>query len=150
MHNKILHNVRVIQKCIIVRHDNKILALKRAADDHSRGGNWDLPGGGYEQGEDVIAAIKREVMEEAGLTVNSLHPIFFANRIGVAEGFFQGDTVFGVCYVSSDWEGEVVLSSEHTEYQWITPAEFALFNFGADSGFFVEAIDAYTSLLSHA
>lgn len=42
MSTKILSNVRVIQKCIIVNHDKKILALKRGADDHSRGGNWDL------------------------------------------------------------------------------------------------------------
>ena len=143
MSTKILNNVRLIQKCIIVNGEGKILALKRAADDHSRGGNWDLPGGGYEQGEEVIGAIKREVMEEAGLTVNTLRPIFFANRIGVNEGFFQGDTVFATCYISTDWEGEVVLSDEHTEYKWVTPNEFKYFDFGADSGFFAQAIEAY-------
>jgi 8-oxo-dGTP diphosphatase len=148
MPTKILNNVRLIQKCIVVNKDGKILALKRAADDHSRGGNWDLPGGGYEQGEEVVAAIEREVMEEAGLTVNSLNPIYFASRIGVEAGFFQGDTVFATCYASSDWEGEVVLSNEHTEYRWVTPEEFKSYNFGEDSGFFVEALNAYTSLLS--
>ena len=158
MITKILNNVRLIQKCIIVRNDGKVLALKRAPDDHSRGGNWDLPGGGYEQGEDVIEAIKREVIEEAGLVVHSLQPIFFTNRIGVGEGFFKGDTVFATCYTCSDWEGMstealakeegVVLSSEHTEYQWVKPEEFKSFNFGADSGFFVQALDAYISTLS--
>jgi 8-oxo-dGTP pyrophosphatase MutT (NUDIX family) len=143
MVTKILNNVRLIQKCLIVGKDGKILALKRAADDHSRGGNWDLPGGGYEYGEEVIAAIKREVMEEVGLTVNSLRPVFFANRMGVGEGFFRGDTVFATCYMSSDWEGEVVISSEHTEYKWVNPEEFRSYDFGADSGFFLEAIDAY-------
>jgi 8-oxo-dGTP diphosphatase len=146
--SKILNNVRLIQKCIIVRDDGKILSLKRAADDHSRGGNWDLPGGGYEQGELVIDAIKREVMEEVGLVVGDLTPVFFTNHMGVEEGFFQGDTVFATCYASSDWEGEIVLSSEHTEYKWITPEEFKTYNFGEDSGFFVEALDAYISTLS--
>lgn len=143
MTNKILNKVRLIQKCIIVGKDGKILALKRAPDDHSRGGNWDLPGGGYEQGEDVIEAIKREVMEEVGLTVISTFPVYFTNRIGVAEGFFQGDTVFGSCYLSTDWVGEVVLSSEHVEYQWVTPEDLKDLDFGADSGFFAEAIRAY-------
>lgn len=147
MSSKILNNVRLIQKCIIVRENlpagRQVLALKRAPDDHSRGGNWDLPGGGYEQGEDVISAIKREVMEEVGLVVNTLSPIYFTNRIGVEEGFFKGDTVFGTCYVSSDWGGEVALSTEHTEYKWVTPEELKSCNFGADSGFSVEAIDAY-------
>ncbi len=150
MTTKILNNVRLIQKCIIVNKDGTVLALRRAADDHSRGGNWDLPGGGYEEGEEVIAAIKREVMEEAGLTVNSLSPVFFANRIGVEIGFFKGETVFATCYSSKDWEGEVRLSDEHIEYRWVKPEEFKTFNFGADSGFFVESIVAYTTLSSHS
>jgi len=168
MSNKILSNIRLIQKCIIVNREGKILAIKRAADDHSRGGNWDLPGGGYEQGEMVISAIKREIMEEVGLTVEHLAPVYFTNKIGVKEGFFQGENVFGVCYVSSDWEGlpaeatgsrngrigsmrdsvvaqegEIVLSDEHTEYQWFSPQDFIKLNFGADSGFFVASIKAY-------
>lgn len=143
MSNKIISNVRLIQKCIIINHGGKILALRRAPNDHSRGGNWDLPGGGYEQGEDVIEAIKREVMEEVGLTVISASPVYFTNRIGVSEGFFKGDTVFGACYACSDWVGEVELSSEHVEFQWVTTEEFKSLNFGADSGFFVEAIEAY-------
>lgn len=143
MSNKILNNVRLIQKCIMINRDGKILALKRAPDDHSRGGNWDLPGGGYEQGEDAIEAIKREVMEEVGLTVISASPVYFTNRIGVSKGFFEGDTVFGACYVSSNWTGEVILSNEHVEFRWVTPVEFKTFDFGADSGFFAEAIEAY-------
>ena len=146
--SKILNNVRLIQKCIIVGDDGKILALKRAPDDHSRGGNWDLPGGGYEQGEEVISAIKREVMEEVGLTANVLIPIYFANNMGVKEGFFQGENVFGVCYMCRDWEGDVVISSEHTEYKWFMPDEFIKLNFGADNGFFVASMKAYSTLLS--
>lgn len=143
MSNKILQNVRLIQKCIVVRDDGKILALKRSLDDHSRGGNWDLPGGGYEQGEDVISAITREVQEEAGLIVHNPQPIFFANKIGVKEGFFEGDTVFGICYLCLDWDGEVVLSSEHVESQWVKPNDFLGYDFGADSGFFKASLEGY-------
>ena len=144
---KILQNVRLIQKCIIVGHSDKILALKRAGDDHSRGGNWDLPGGGYEQGEEVISAIKREVREEAGLIAHTLRPLHVANHLNVAEGFFAGDNVFGLCYVCTDWEGEVTLSAEHTEYQWVTPSEFASLNFGLDNNFFHDSITAYNATL---
>ncbi len=143
MSNKILQNVRLIQKCIVVRDDGKILALKRSLDDHSRGGNWDLPGGGYEQGEDVISAITREVQEEAGLIVHNPQPIYFTGKIGVKEGFFRGDTVFGMCYASSDWSGGVALSSEHVEYKWITPKELLTYSFGADNGFFQASLSAY-------
>ena len=143
---KILQNVRLIQKCIIVGEDCKLLALKRAGDDHSRGGNWDLPGGGYEQGEQVIEAIRREVREEAGLTAHTLSPIFIDNHMNVEKGFFAGLNVFGVCYTCFDWEGEVTLSDEHTDYQWVTAQEFAELTFGDDNGFFGEAIKASSTL----
>lgn len=147
MSNKILQNVRLIQKCIVIREDGKILALKRSPDDHSRGGNWDLPGGGYEQGEDVIPAITREVQEEAGLSVLNPQPIYFTGKIGVKEGFFQGDTVFGMCYICSDWSGVVALSSEHVEYRWITPEELLTYSFGSDNGFFKASLEAYIKKL---
>jgi 8-oxo-dGTP diphosphatase len=145
---KILDNVRLIQKCLIIRSDGKILALKRSADDYSRGGNWDLPGGGYERGEQVIEAIRREVKEEAGLIANTLHPIFVDNHMNVKKGFFAGLNVFGICYVCKDWEGEVILSDEHTEYQWVTAEEFAQLSFGDDNNFFSNSINTYTTLFS--
>ena len=140
---KILQNVRLIQKCLIIDPAGKILALKRSSDDHSRGGNWDLPGGGYEQGEQVIEAIKREVFEEAGLTAKNLRPIFVDNHMNVEKGFFAGLNVFGICYECTDWVGEVALSDEHTDYQWVTAEEFAQLSFGDDNGFFVASIQAY-------
>lgn len=143
MSSKILNNVRVIQKCIVVRDDGRILALKRAADDHSRGGSWDLPGGGYEEGEQVVEAVIREVQEEAGLVVRQVRPLYIANHMDIKEGFFAGLNVFGVCYVSTEWSGEVVISDEHAKYMWLTVEEFTDLDFGADNGFFKESIDMY-------
>jgi 8-oxo-dGTP pyrophosphatase MutT (NUDIX family) len=101
----------------------------------------------HEKGEQVIEAIKREIKEEAGLTVHTISPIFIDNHMNVNKGFFEGLNVFGVCYVCSDWEGEVVLSDEHTEYQWVTPSEFSKLTFGDDNGFFVASINAYRDSL---
>lgn len=147
---KILSNVRLIQKCIIVGKDQKILALKRIVNDHSRGGCWDLPGGGYEQGEEVVSAIKREVKEEAGLEVLDVQPIYFTNRLGIKVGFFQGDTVFATTYVCHNWRGEVQLSDEHVEFEWVTPEQFLTLEFGSDDGYFADSMRAYLALLSHA
>lgn len=122
--------------------DGSILALKRAGDDHSSGGNWDLPGGGYEQDEDVIESIKREVMEEVGIIAKNVTPVFFANNSAIT-GYFQGGNVFGICYLCKEWEGEIKLSSEHVEYIWIDPKEFAELDFGEDCGFFKASISAY-------
>lgn len=153
---KILQNVRLIQKCLIVNKDGLVIALKRNADDHSRGGNWDPPGGGYEEGEKVLEAIKREIKEEVGLVAKSLQPIFVDNHMNVKKGFFAGLNVFGICYVCTDWEGlpaiagakegEIILSDEHTEYQWMTPEDFSQLSFGEDNGFFAGSITAYQAL----
>lgn len=143
MANKVIQNVRLIQKCFIVNSDNKVLALKRPLDDKSRGGCWDTPGGGYEEGENVVEAIVREIKEESDLTANNLTPIFIANNIGIKEGFFAGQNVFGICYSCRDWEGEVKLSEEHTEYKWVTPQEFLYLDFGSADGFFVESMNSY-------
>lgn len=146
--SKVINNVRLIQKCIIVNKDQKILALKRIIDDHSRGGCWDLPGGGYEQGEEVISAIKREVKEEVGLNVIEVKPVYFTNRLGITVGFFEGDTVFATTYVSHHWKGEITLSSEHVDYLWVTPQEFLTLEFGSDDGYFVDSMNAYLALPS--
>lgn len=146
-HIKIIPNVLFLQKAIIVNPDKKILALKRTAGDHDRSECWDLPGGTYELGEDVIDAIKREITEETSLAVRSLQPIHVASGVGSPNEFMSGENVFAVTYLCRDWSGEVKISDEHTEYKWMTPEEFLTLNFGDDGGFFVASIKQYISSL---
>jgi 8-oxo-dGTP diphosphatase len=132
-----------------------VLALKRPSNDKSRPGCWDLPGGGYEQGEEVISSIKREAQEEVSLLINNPFPVFFANKINTEAGLYWGRQVFAICYACRDWkglpaeasakEGEITLSDEHTEFKWVTPKQFLKLNFGNDGGFFVASMQAYLS-----
>lgn len=144
MANKILNGVEFIQKCLVVRpSDGKLLALKRTLGDDFRAGCWDTPGGRFEEGEEVIGAIKREVMEESSITAKSLKPIYIASGNNHASGLLSGKIAFAVCYVCHDWEGNVQISDEHTEYQWVTPQEFMTYDFGDDGGFFTDSVRAY-------
>lgn len=54
---------------IIENTSRKILLVKRSEKDDLQGGNWSLPAGEIESGEDHISAIKREVLEEVGLNI---------------------------------------------------------------------------------
>lgn len=65
----------------------KILMIKESS---SLSGNWELPGGGLDFGEDVNEAFKREVEEEMGLKVTKMSeaPIYtwtwkYENRRGI-------------------------------------------------------------------
>jgi 8-oxo-dGTP diphosphatase len=64
---------RVSTKAIIKDEDGKILLLQEA------NGQWDLPGGGLEQGEKPEDAVAREVAEETGYAVSSVseQPVAF-------------------------------------------------------------------------
>lgn len=52
----------------IVIHDDALLMVQRAHDPGK--GLWSLPGGRVEQGEYLADALRREVLEETGLTVD--------------------------------------------------------------------------------
>ncbi len=53
----------------IIERDDKVLIDKRPADG-LLGGMWEFPGGKVEHGEDHPSALKRELREELGITVN--------------------------------------------------------------------------------
>ena len=82
-------------------------------------GEWDLPGGRPDVGEDHRAALKREVQEEAGLAVEVGAPLD-EHLFEVLPGRFVRILPF-VCRLTGN--GDVVLSHEHLETHWLPLAE---------------------------
>ena len=91
----------------------------------------------------MIDSIKREVMEEANLTILDPHPVYLASGLNNVSQFMDSEIVFAVTHVCTKWEGEVNISDEHTEYRWVTPQEFLTYDFGNDNGFFQQSITSY-------
>jgi nucleoside triphosphatase len=87
-------------------------------------GQWALPGGGVEPGEQLEEALRREILEELGVSLTSARPLFFTDRL--REKTFPGGKlqllymVFLLyeCTVSDD---SIRLSDEFTEYAWVLP-----------------------------
>lgn len=145
--SKLLNNVKFLQKCIVVNSDSKILALRRDPNDVRRPNCWDLPGGNFEEGEDVNESLVREIREETSLRAKGLRPIYIASSMGAV---YKGVTVLAVTQICDTWEGEVKLSSEHVEYRWVTPDEFMMLETGDDGGFLKNSVRAFSTPPSSA
>jgi 8-oxo-dGTP diphosphatase len=108
---------RVTQKALI-KKDGLLLVLKRAMNEKSFPGLWDLPGGRLEQGENLNQSLLREVKEETNFEIKVLD-LIFAFSSEVKNGF----AVY-LAYNVDVLSGEIKLCYEdHSEYAWVTKEE---------------------------
>lgn len=61
---------RVVAKAMVVK-DGKVMLVKESP---NLSGQWELPGGGIDFGEDPIQALRREIEEEMNLKIKSVNP----------------------------------------------------------------------------
>lgn len=102
-------------KAIIKNAKGELLLLQRTARDKEKGGNYDLPGGLVEEGEDEQAALIREVKEELGVSV-------IIKKKGCSWKFFRPKDeqwVYVNNYVCELAELNLTLSNEHQHYEWV-------------------------------
>ena len=114
-------NVAIAVKALIFNQSNQVLLLQRRSNDVHSPGNWDIPGGRINVGENPLSGLSRECLEETGLEIKPTAPI--------ALRYFERDDgqiitmIIFVCQLTS-YTGksvEVSLSVEHTSYKWVRP-----------------------------
>jgi len=77
---------RDIVSALIISKDNKLLmGMKYSASGGVYADCWHLPGGGIENGEEMLTAVKREILEETGINT-------FDSEIVLADNQGQGIT----------------------------------------------------------
>lgn len=103
---------------VAVAKDGRVLIVRRVPDDYL-GGNYELPGGGVDEGESIEDSVKRETLEETGLRVLAILSMhrgldYETSSNKVRQFNFLVDTL----------EGEVKLEpSEHDSFEWISEAD---------------------------
>ena len=121
--------LQVAAKALIVNKAGEVLILREPAKNNrgSQDGLYGLPGGRMNPSESYDAALHREVLEETGLKVDILYPIY----VGEWSPTIKGQkchivAIFSVCRAKT---AEVKLSEEHDSFAWIDPREVKKFPF---------------------
>lgn len=118
--------IRISVMGMIKNPDNSILMVfKRDGPEPNR---WDLPGGGLQPGERVKDALKREMLEETGLSESSFH---IGEVIVISEDFFpewKGKGLHSIsiiysCQIIDEYELSTNDLSEIGEIKWINPID---------------------------
>ena len=107
-----MENFRVAVKSFIVK-DSRLLMIKRRGNDMHSPGEWDIPGGKLEHGENPFEGLKREGMEELGIGIEIIMP-FHVQHFTREDG--QNITI--IIFLCRPLQGQIRLSQEHTDFRW--------------------------------
>ncbi len=99
----------------------KILCLLRDRANYQKG-EWELMYGRIDQHEELFEALRREVKEETGLEG------FTIERLLRVWHFYRGEKkpeteIHGFTFYCVSETQNVTLSTEHSEYRWVSPQE---------------------------
>lgn len=108
----------------IVFKDNKVLLVRRGKPPSEN--MWAIPGGSVEIGETLQHAAEREILEETGITINALDPIYtfdFIDHDGNGQVRFHYIIIdFMADYV----EGVPRAGDDAREARWVAPQDLEL------------------------
>ena len=123
MSNK--HHIVAITAFIRSKCGNKFLVIKRHQNEIAYPGKWTFPGGKMEREENVLGALKREVLEEVGLDIedekNMIEDFTFIRP--------DGHNVIGFTFEVNAKHEEVKIPEDFQEFKWVTPDEFMKLDF---------------------
>jgi len=107
--------------CGVLRKANGEVLIAQRPAGKIAAGKWEFPGGKIERGEDVEAALRRELQEELGVSVSAARPL-----IRVVHDYSDRRVVLDTWLVSS-WSGEIH-GREQQAIAWVRPPDLGRYD----------------------
>ncbi len=101
--------------CALIVAENKVLVCRRPRN-KSRGGLWEFPGGKVQSGERPADCIKRELLEELGITVGII------KTLDAVHHYYPDLEIKLLPFVCEIAGGKITLH-EHSEVKWLNEAQ---------------------------
>ena len=108
-----------VAKLLVIDQNDTYLMLTRS-NPPAFGNDPDLPGGTIEDGEQPIAAMVREVYEEAGITIKATD----VRQLYEGTEYSQHGTHYSLFTTTVGERPSVTISWEHAGYEWLNRDEF--------------------------
>jgi len=114
----------LVTRTFILDDADKLLLIRRVANDRHNPGLWEPAGGKVDKGEKVSAARDREIFDETGLYVKSVSPIFIIGERMVTMGRFGEIPLIPMFSVARVVSGKLKLKiDEHDASAWVSYLE---------------------------
>ncbi len=107
----------VVKSIILNKRLNKFLLIQRSKKDSIGANTWENAGGNIECGENPEEAMKREIIEETGITDINIERVAYVTLVYGKKPYLI------IAYLCETLTQEVILSDEHQAFIWADKKE---------------------------
>jgi 8-oxo-dGTP pyrophosphatase MutT (NUDIX family) len=122
------HGQQVITACAFIHHDfdgaRKVFLPKRAETKKFLPSVYELPGGHINYGEDIVAGLKREIMEEMGMKIRVGDPFAAFTYLNEIKGSHSVEIIYFAEF-EDPLEKITIHPEDHSSFDWIAENELA-------------------------